>query len=128
MVTEGGVVHVEVAQQEFVRVMGVIQGQSLNIPYGQSLHLLDAITLAGGQTYSNWISDRVTISRKVPGSDQTIQIKASIRKARRDSQENLVLAPDDVVNVDENIMTFTLSTVSGLLGAGFNASQIGTGI
>lgn len=128
MVAEGGVVHVEVAPQDFVRVMGVIRGQSLDIPYGQSLRLLDAISLAGGQTYSNWISDRVTISRKVLGSDQTIQIKASIRKARRDSQENLVLAPNDVVNVDENIMTFTLSTISGLLGAGFNASQIGAGL
>lgn len=128
MVAEGGVVHVEVAQQDFVRVMGVIRGQSLNIPYGQSLRLLDAISLAGGQTYSNWISDRITITRQLPGSDQTIQISASIRKARRDSRENIVLAPNDVVNVDENALTFTLSTVSGLLGAGFSATQIGTGI
>ena len=128
MVAEGGVVHVEVAQQDFVRVMGVIRGQSLDIPYGQSLRLLDAIALAGGQTYSNWISDRITITRKAPGADQTIQIQASIRKARRDSRENLVLAPNDIVNVDENAITFTLSTVSGLLGAGVGATQIGTGI
>lgn len=127
-VAEGGVVHVEVAQQEFVRVMGVIRGQSLDIPYGQSLTLLDAISLAGGQTYSNWISDRITITRRLPGSTQTVQIKASIRKARGDARENLVLAANDVVNVDENVLTFTLSTVSGLLGAGFSASRIGAGI
>lgn len=125
MVAEGGVVHVEVASQDFVRVMGVIRGQSLEIPFGQSLRLLDAITLAGGQTYSNWISDRITVTRQVPGTGETILIKASIRKAQRDANENLVLAPNDIVNVDENILTFTLSTVSGFLGAGFNASRLG---
>lgn len=128
MVAEGGVVHVEVAPQDYVRVMGVIRGQSLEIPYGQNLRLLDAITLAGGQTYSNWISDAITVTRQIPGSQETIQIKASMRKARRDSRENIVLAPDDIVNVDENVFTFTLSTLSGFLGAGFNASRIGVGI
>lgn len=128
MVAEGGVVHVEVAPQQYVRVMGVIRGQSLDVPFGQSLTLLDAISLAGGQTYSNWISDRITITRKLPDSQQSIQIRASIRRARQDSIENLVLAPGDIVNVDENVLTFTLSTVSGLLGAGFSATQIGTGI
>lgn len=128
MVAEGGVVHVEVAQQDFVRVMGVIRGQSLEIPHGQNLRLLDAITLAGGQTYSNWISDKITITRLVPETQQTVLIKASIRKAQRDARENVVLAPNDVVNVDENILTFTLSTVSGFVGAGFNASRIGVGI
>lgn len=125
MVAEGGVVHVEVAQQDFVRVMGVIRGQSLEIPHGQNLRLLDAITLAGGQTYSNWISDKITITRRVPETQETVLIKASIRKAQRKGSENLVLAPNDVVNVDENILTFTLSTVSGFVGAGFNASRIG---
>lgn len=128
MVAEGGVVHVEIAQQDFVRVMGVIRGQSLDIPYGHSLRLLDAVALAGGPTYSNWISDRITITRQVPGSRESIQVTASIRKARRDIRENIILAPNDIINVDENLITFTLSTVSGLLGAGVGATQIGTGI
>ncbi|MEO2032520.1 MAG: hypothetical protein ABGZ35_10590, partial [Planctomycetaceae bacterium] len=124
MVPEGSVVHVEAAPPRPIQVIGVIRNQAIEVPAGKNVRLLDAITLAGGQTYSNWISDRVTIIRREPGGNNTMRIKASIRKATADAKENLLLAPYDIVSVEENALTFTLSTLSGFIGAGMNASRV----
>ena len=124
MVPEGAVVHVEPSPPRPIQVIGVISNQAVEVPAGKNVRLLDAITLAGGQTYSNWISDRVTIIRREPGSNNTVRIKASIRKAAADAKANLLLAPYDIVSVEENALTFTLSTLSGFIGAGMNASNV----
>ncbi len=121
----GAVVHVEEVTPRPIKVVGVIKNQVVEVPAGQNVRLLDAITQAGGQTYSNWISDKVTITRHVAGGEGTIRIKGSIRKARADSSENILLAPFDIITVEENAVTFTLSTLSGLFGAGANAARIG---
>lgn len=125
MVPDGAVVTIETNPARPIKVGGVIRDQVVEVPAGQNVRLLDAITLAGGQTYSNWISDRVTVTRYIPEENRTVRIKGSIRGARADSKENILLAPHDVVTVEENVVTFTLSTLSGLFGAGVSAAQIG---
>ncbi len=125
MVPEGAVVNVEATPPRPIKVVGVINDQVVEVPAGQNVRLLDAITAAGGQTYSNWISDRLTISRYLPDENRTIRISGSIRKARQDSKHNILLAPYDVVTVEENAFTFTLSTLSGLFNAGATAARIG---
>lgn len=125
IVPEGAVVNVEKQPPRPIKVVGVIRNQVVEVPAGQNVRLLDALTLAGGQTYSNWISDQLTISRYIPEEDKTIRIRASIRKARANSEDNILLAPFDVVTVEENLVTFTLSTLSGLFGAGVSAAQMG---
>lgn len=124
-ISDGSVVHVEETPPRPIQVVGVIRDQAIEVPSGLNVRLLDALTLAGGQTYSNWISDKVTIIRRVPGRNETIRIKASIRAAKDSDAENILLAPYDIVSVEENIVTFTLSTLSGLFGAGASAAQIG---
>lgn len=124
-IPEGATVHFEELPEQTVTVVGVIRDQAIQVPAGRDLRLLDAIAAAGGQTYSNWISDRITITRRVPGNSNEIRIAASIRKARNDTRNNLLLAPDDIVTVEENLVTFTLSTLSGLFGAGVSAAQMG---
>lgn len=123
-IPEGSVVHVEPSSPRPIQVIGVIRNQAVEVPAGQNVRLLDALTLAGGQTYSNWISDRVTIIRREPGGNKTVRIKASIRKATADAEANLLLDPYDIVSVEENALTFTLSTLSGFIGAGMNASRV----
>lgn len=124
MIPAGAVVHVEPNPPRPIKVTGVIRNQAVDVPAGQNVRLLDALALAGGPSYSNWISDRVTVIRTDPATNQTIRISASVREARRNRKENILLAPHDIVNVEENIVTFTLSTLGGLLGAGVSASQI----
>ena len=124
-VPDGSVVHVEESPPRPIKVVGVIKNQAVEVPSGENVRLLDALTLAGGQKYSNWISDKVTVIRRVPERNETIRIKGSIRGAKNHDAENILLAPYDIVSVEENILTFTLSTLSGLLGAGVAAAQIG---
>ena len=124
MVPAGAVITVEQNEPRPVKVTGVIRNQAVEVPSGENVRLLDALALAGGPTYSNWISDTVTVIRTDPETNQIIRIGASIRGARKNARENILLAPHDIVNVEENILTFTLSTVSGFLGAGFNAARI----
>lgn len=124
-IPNGSVVHVEESPPRPIKVVGVIRNQAVEVPSGENVRLLDALTLAGGQTYSNWISDRVTVIRRVPGRNETVRIGASIRRAKGDDAENMLLAPYDIVSVEENVFTFTLSTLSGLFGAGVSAAQMG---
>ncbi|MCA9050292.1 MAG: polysaccharide biosynthesis/export family protein [Planctomycetaceae bacterium] len=125
MVSEGAVVHAVAHSPRPIQVVGVIRNKAIEVAGGQNVRLLDALTEAGGQTYSNWISDKVTIVRQNPDGSGTFRIKASIRKAKADARENILLAPYDIVSVEENVVTFTLSTLSGLFGAAMNASRIG---
>lgn len=123
-ITDGTVINAESRPPSAVQVIGVIRNSAVEVPFGENLTMIDALTMAGGQTYSNWISDRVTITRQVPGRNETVRIGASIRDASANANENLVLAPNDIIRVEENILTFTLSTLSGFIGAGFNAARI----
>ncbi len=120
----GAVVNVEESPPRPIRMIGVIKNQAIEIPPGEDVRLLDAIAIAGGQTYSNWISDRVTVIRTLPDSKETVRIAASIRGAKNNEKDNILLSPQDIIAVEENIFTFTLSTISGFLGAGFNASRL----
>ena len=124
-IPDGSVVHVEELGPRPIKVMGVIRDQAVQVPSGENIRLLDAIALAGGQTYSNWISDRITVIRRTGDGRETVTIRASIRRARNDNTENILLAPYDVVQIEENVFTFTLSTLSGLFGAGVSAAQLG---
>jgi protein involved in polysaccharide export with SLBB domain len=121
----GATVTVEESPGRSIRVIGVIADREVEVPAGRNVRLLDALALAGGPSYSNWISNRVDIIRRIPGKDETIRIRASIRKAKKDDKQNVLLAPNDIVSVEENLVTFTLSTLGGLSGL-TNAARAAT--
>ncbi len=112
----GATVTVEETPPRSVRIIGVIQDREVQLPPGRNVRLLDALALAGGPTFSDWVSSRVDIIRRVPGKDDTVRIQTSIRRAKKDDKYNLLLAPNDIVSVEENPVTFTLSTLGGLAG------------
>lgn len=112
----GATVTFEESGPRSIRVIGVIHDKELEVPAGRNIRLLDALALAGGPQYSHWVSNRVDVIRRVPGRNETVRIRASIRNAKKDDKANLLLAPNDIVSVEENPMTFTLSTLGGLAG------------
>ncbi len=124
IVPEGAVVSVEPEPQRGITVLGVIRNKSVDIPPGKNMRLLDALTLAGGPSYSNWILDRVDVIRKSPDGQTTVRIKCSIRRAKNDARENILLSSNDVVSVEENILTFTLSTVQSLFAVGTSGMRL----
>ena len=121
----GATITFEQVPARTIRIIGVIRDRELEIPPGRNIRLLDALALAGGPTYSSWVSNRVDIIRRVPGKDETIRIRALIRQAKKHDEQNLLLAPDDIVSVEENLITFTLSTLGGLTGLA-NTARVAT--
>jgi len=121
---DGATVFVHEKPQRYVQTIGLIGNRTLQLPSDYDIHLLDVLAQAGGPKFSHWIADKVNIIRRVPGTGETITIRASIRKAKRDTEENVLLASGDVISVEENPMTFTIGTLSQVLGIGVTAAQI----
>jgi polysaccharide export outer membrane protein len=86
----------------------------------QDIRLLDALAIAGGRTME--IADRVLIFRTVEGSDEPVVIAASVREAKSGGPANLLIAPGDIVSVEETPVTFALGTVTRFARLGFSAA------
>ncbi|MBC8876656.1 MAG: polysaccharide biosynthesis/export family protein [Planctomycetes bacterium] len=123
----GAIVTVLEEPKRYITVMGLTGNQIMPLPPGRPIRLLDALAKAGGPKYSIWIADRMKVIRRLPGSDETVTIGASIRKAKKDHSENILLAANDIISVEENPITFTIDTVNALLGVGLAAARVGTG-
>jgi polysaccharide export outer membrane protein len=121
---DGAIVTVEELPERTVTVTGITRNTILPLPANREMRLLDALALARGTPYSEWIVDRVTVVRRVPGSDKPVIIKGSIRKAKTDNRENIVLADGDIFSVDETPLTFTLSTLGKLIGVGRSVAAV----
>ena len=119
---DGALVTVQEQPARQVHVMGVIRNATLEIPPDRNLRLLDALAQAGGPEYSLWISDKVNVIRQDADGEDSVVIRASIRKAKRDQDANILLADGDVVSVEETAMTFTLSTINQIIGMGARAA------
>lgn len=117
---DGSVVMVMKRPLRAVYVGGLVRkpGQ-YEMPKDTDLYLLEAISIAEGRTLQ--IADQVTIVRRVPGEQEPIVIKASVREANESGIANLKLAPGDVVHVDETPMTFTVQTLKDLFRFGFTS-------
>ena len=121
---DGTTVFVHSKPERFIQTMGLIGNRTLPLPPNHDIRLLDALSEAGGPRFSIWVADKVKIIRTIPETGETITIKASIKKAKRNSEDNILLATRDVVSVEENVLTFTLGTINQILGIGVSAAQI----
>ncbi len=83
------------------------------IPNDQDIRLLDAIAMAGGR--NSPVADKVFIIRHVEDEPEPIIIKASIAKAKRDGNENLRLAPGDLISVESTPVTTLVDTATKFL-------------
>ena len=120
---DGATVNVAQRPPRYVQMIGNVNSRrSIELPPDRDLRVLDALADAGGLRYSIWISDRIDVIRRLPGKNESVRIKLSARRAKRDGRENILLAPGDVVSVEENPITFTLSTLQGLVGVGATAA------
>ena len=123
---DGAVVHVGQDKKRYVHVLGNARtNRSVELSREHPMRLLDALAEVGGLRYSNWICDSVEVTRSTAqSSEETQVIRLSIKKARRDTKENILLADGDIIHVDENPLTFTLNTLQGLMGVGVSAGNI----
>jgi polysaccharide export outer membrane protein len=107
---DGSIVTVERRDPEPVQLQGLVQKPDLyDYPVGKELRLLGAISLAGG--ISNPVADKVYIIRSRPGVEEPILIQASLKKAKHHGEENIRLAPGDVVSVEPTTSTVLIDTI-----------------
>lgn len=109
-VSDGGVVMVEKRDPEPVQVLGLVTEPGVyDYPIGKPLRLLGAIALAKGT--DNQLADRVSITRPRNDDQKPTVIKASLRKARNSMKSNIVLAPGDVVHVEQTPGTVFMEAI-----------------
>jgi polysaccharide biosynthesis/export protein len=79
------------------------------LPLEQDVHLLDAISMAGGT--SSVVADKVFVIRRVDDRAEPLVIRASISEAKRNGLENLRLAAGDTVSVEQTPATAIVDTI-----------------
>ncbi len=121
-VGDGAVVMVMKQPERFVSVLGLVNkpGQ-FPMPHNQELRLLEALALAGGRQLE--VADKVKVIRNLPGRSEPITIALSVRAAKLSAENNLRLAPGDVVSVEETPGTFVLGAVRNLVRFGVTATS-----
>ena len=104
-----------------VYVMGLVRRPTeVPLPRDKPLRLLDALAAAGDRRLQ--IAERITVLRYPPGRPTPIRIRTTIARARRDLADNVILAPGDVVTVEETPWTFTVETLLTLVRFGFSTA------
>jgi polysaccharide export outer membrane protein len=120
-IEDGTVVMVMQRENRSVSVIGLVRRpDNYELPSADSLRLLDALALAGGPTVS--VADKVRVIRHPPDEEDPVTIAVSIRGAKRRGKENLVLAPGDIVVVEETPTTVVVETIRGFIRFGFTSA------
>lgn len=119
-IPDGGVVNVEKEDPNPLQVIGLVKTPGkYDFPVGREVHVLDAIAIAGG--ISNILADKIYVIRPIPGQSDPAVINISLKKAKQDGVENVLLQPGDVVSIEQTPAT-GLIDVLNLLRFGLGAS------
>ncbi|GIX03925.1 MAG: hypothetical protein KatS3mg113_0931 [Planctomycetaceae bacterium] len=117
---DGAVVMVEKRKPEPIHVVGLVHKPNrYELPVGENLRVIDAVALAGG--LSSPVADQILVIRKVPHSHETVRISLRYSEAKRNEQANLLLAPGDIVSVEQTPLTVLIDTLR-IINFGFGAS------
>ncbi|NQT16659.1 MAG: SLBB domain-containing protein [Planctomycetes bacterium] len=111
MLPDGSTVTVERLCPDSIEVIGLVRKPGeYKYPVVRELRLLGAIARAGGVALKP--ADKVVVIRKGTAQTGPVDIVASIRRAKRNPEENLRLAPGDVVSVEQTPATMLADAVN----------------
>jgi polysaccharide biosynthesis/export protein len=109
---DGAVVRVEKRDPPALQVIGLVKKPDrYEFPLGKNMRLTDAIALAGGT--SNQLADKVFVIRRRE-SGEPMLVSTSIRKAKRDGSENILLEPGDTISIEQTPATVVLDAIRGI--------------
>lgn len=110
MVEDGGVVMVEKRDPAPIQVGGLVNNaDTYDFPIGKTLTVLGAIQKAGGP--SNQLADKVYVIRPLTQQGQKALIQVSLRRAKRNPEEDLILGPGDMVLVEHTPATVMMEAM-----------------
>jgi polysaccharide biosynthesis/export protein len=106
---DGDVVYVAKRVLKPVYVLGLVTKPG-EIPYpaNQQLRVLDAIAMAGG--CNNPAAEDILVIRQPPGKAEPIRISVGLQAAKQ-GQDNLALAPGDIVSVEQTPATTAVEVI-----------------
>ena len=120
-VEDGSVIMIPEKPSHSISVIGLVKKpDNYELPPDETLRVLDAIALAGGRRIS--VADRVRVIRQAEEDEESIVIAVSIKAAKRNGQENLVLAAGDTVSVEDTPTTFVVETLQSFIRFGFSSA------
>jgi len=120
LVADGGVIMVEKRDPEVIYIQGLVRKPDrYEFPVGEDLHLLDAISLAGG--ISNQLANKIYVVRKKAQGQNPDVIEVSYRAATHSADSNVVLGPGDVVKVAHTPATVMMEALN-IIRFGINGS------
>jgi polysaccharide export outer membrane protein len=90
-------------------------------PPNQELRVLDALAIAGG--CSSPVAEKVLVIRHLPNHKEPVKIAVSIQAAKS-GQENITLAPDDTVMVEQTPETVVLDLLKTFIHFGFYTTPL----
>jgi len=118
---DGDVVMVMKRQPQPVHVIGLVRDpKQIELPANHEVRVLDAMAQAGGRTME--LADKVRVIRRVPGQSEPVVIGVSVREAKLHGQGNLVLAPGDIVSVEETPATAFVDALTRFARFGLSSS------
>ena len=121
LLEDGDVVMVMKKVPEPIYVRGLVREPGeFELSPNRDLDLLQAIALAGDCTMP--VANKVIIIRRVPGEEEPIVIRTSIREAKADSAANVLLMAGDTVNVEETPETIVMRTITDVLRIGVGST------
>jgi polysaccharide export outer membrane protein len=106
---DGAVVRVEKRDPPALQVLGLVHKPNrYEFPLGKNMRLMDAIAIAGGT--SNQLANKVYVIRRREGTEPML-VEVSLRKAKRNGMENMLLEPGDTVSVEQTPGTVFLDAI-----------------
>ncbi len=106
---DGDAVHVKKRPERKIRVTGLVKSPGeFDMPVDEDLYLLDALALAGDTSLQT--ADSVVVSRRLPGTNGRVAIKASVREVKL-NEGNILLQANDVVTVETTPVTVAFETL-----------------
>jgi protein involved in polysaccharide export with SLBB domain len=115
------VVMVEKRDPQPVQVIGLVgkPGQ-FDLPPNKDMRLLDVLAMAGG--VSTPYIDKVHVIRHVPGQNDPLVIRVSLREAKTKGKGNFLLGPGDIVSVEQTAPNFTMDMFRTIAPFAFSAT------
>ncbi len=118
---DGSTIRVEQRNPAPISVVGLVRkpGQ-YDFPTNHDLRVFGAIGLGGG--ISSQLANEVLVMRYHPETGELIPIKLSLSSAKKNAEENLLLAPGDIVSVEQSPATIVSDVLSRVIRFGMSAS------
>lgn len=117
----GTTVRIEQLRPAPIEVIGLVRkpGQ-YDFPVNHDLRAIGAIALGGGA--SSRLADKVLVMRYHPETGELTTIELSLYAAKRNTEENLLLAPGDIVSVEQTPATIAADIVTNFIRFGIGMS------